>query len=272
MPARCPAMMRWFLPTLLLLAAGCSRGAEPPANNTEAVEAPASTPSSPAENVVAVPTFDQRSPEAAVAVLKDYFRLMGERKFVEAHKLWTGDALSDGAFADGFSRFRTYRGDIGEPGRVEGAAGSLFVEIPVTVTGTLTGGEDFRQTGSFTLRRVNDVPGATPEQLQWRIYRTELRPRELPTTAYRFVGRWASDERKCGEPWVFTASSLKTPTGSVCSFSRVREVPGGYDVAASCTAEGPPEDDTLRLRFAESARALLFESRTIAEAGLVRCR
>ena len=91
--------------------------------------------------------------------------------------------------------------------------------------------------------------------------------------AYRFTGRWATEESNCAtRAWVFTASSLKTPAGSVCSFSRVREVPGGYDVAASCTAEGRPEDDTLRLRFAESARALLFESRTIADAGLVRCR
>jgi hypothetical protein len=37
-------------------------------------------------------------------------------------------------------------------------------------------------------------------------------------------------------------------------------------------AEGPARDDMLRLRFAESARALLFDSRTIADAGLVRCR
>jgi hypothetical protein len=238
----------------------------------ETAEAPASAPSSPVENVVALPTVDQQSPEAAVAVLKDYFRLMAERKFVEAHKLWTGDELSDGAFADRFSRFRTYRGDIGESGRVEGAAGSLYVEIPVTVTGTLNGGEDFRQRGTFTLRRANDVPGATAEQLQWRIYRTDLRPREVDA-GYRFAGRWATEEGNCAtRAWVFTASSLKTPAGSVCSFSRVREVPGGYDVAASCTAEGPPTDDTLRLRFAQSARALLFESRSIADAGLVRCR
>jgi hypothetical protein len=261
--------MRWIASPLLLLAAACGRDVEPvenlPANEAVVVPAP------PADNVVAVPTFDRKSPEAAVAVLKDYFRLLGERKFVEAHHLWTGDELSDGAFADRFSRFRTYRAEIGEPGRIEGAAGSSYIEIPVTITGTLTGGEDFRQRGTFTLRRANDVPGATPERLQWRIYKSDLRPREVPT-AYRFVGSWAREERNCGDPWVFTASTLKTPAGSVCSFSQVREVPGGYDVAASCTAEGPAGDDTLRLRFAESARALLFESRTIADAGLIRCR
>lgn len=261
-------MMR-FLAALLLLAACSSEPEEAAVSNEAENVVPRSAP---AENVVAVPVPDARSPGAAVAVLREYFRLMGERKFLEAHKLWSGDELSDGAFAERFSRFHTYRGQNGDPGRVEGAAGSLYIEIPVTITGTLTGGDDFRQTGSFTLRRVNDVPGATPEQLQWRIYKTDLRPREV-NAGYRFTGRWASEERNCStRAWVFTANSLRTPAGSVCSFSQVREVPGGYDVAASCTAEGPAEDDTLRLRFAESARALLFESRAIADAGLVRCR
>jgi hypothetical protein len=48
-------------------------------------------------------------------------------------------------------------------------------------------------------------------------------------------------------------------------------VPGGYDIAARCTSEGPPVDDLLELRFAQSARAMLFESRSIADAGLERC-
>jgi hypothetical protein len=261
-------MMRWIALPLLLLAA-CGREAES-AENGQA-NAITTAPAPPAETTVAVPSFNQKSPEAAVAVLEDYVRLIDERKFVEAHRLWTGDELSDGAFAERFARFRTYRAEIAEPGRVEGAAGSLYIDIPASITGTLAGGEEFRQRGRFTLRRANDVPGATPEQLQWRIYKTDLRPREVPT-AYRFTGRWASVERNCADPWVFTASSLRTPAGSVCSFSRVREVPGGYDIAASCTAEGPAEDDALRLRFAESARALLFESSTIADAGLVRCR
>lgn len=261
-------MMRWMLPASVILAA-CSSEPEQAAESNEAANV--APPAGSVQPAAPPPEIDPRGAEAAVAVLRDYFRLSGERRFVEAHRLWTGDDLSDGAFASRFSRYRTYRGDLGEPGRVEGAAGSLYIEIPVTVTGTLTSGEEFRQRGTFTLRRANDVPGATPEQLEWRIYKTDLRPREVQA-GYRFTGRWSTEERNCTEPWVFTASSLRIPAGSVCSFSRVREVPGGYDIAASCMAEGPARDDMLRLRFAESARALLFDSRTIADAGLVRCR
>ena len=88
----------------------------------------------------------------------------------------------------------------------------------------------------------------------------------------RFAGRWAAEEAMCGEAaWTFTATGLETPAGSACRFVDVRAVPGGYDVAARCTAEGPERDDAIRLRFAEPAGGMTFESEAIADAGLVRC-
>lgn len=94
----------------------------------------------------------------------------------------------------------------------------------------------------------------------------------LPDALPRFVGRWATDEKNCETlAWSFTADGLETPAGSVCRFRDVREVPGGYDIDASCTAESPEQDDLIELRFAQSARGMLFESRSIADAGLIRC-
>lgn len=88
----------------------------------------------------------------------------------------------------------------------------------------------------------------------------------------RFVGRWAADQRQCqSAAWTFTQTTLETPAGSHCSFDQVIQVPGGYDIHASCTAEGPVKPDTLHIRFAESAKAMLFESESIADAGLVFC-
>lgn len=88
----------------------------------------------------------------------------------------------------------------------------------------------------------------------------------------RFIGKWAADQKSCqSAAWRFTDSTLRTPAGSSCSFNRVTEVPGGYDIQATCTAEGPPTADTLTVRFAESAKAMLFNSKTIADSGLVFC-
>jgi hypothetical protein len=97
---------------------------------------------------------------------------------------------------------------------------------------------------------------------------------ELPSPGpqLRFVGKWAANEKSCrSAAWQFTATSLRTPAGSSCKFDEVSDVPGGYDVEATCTAEGPPAPDTLKIRFAESAKAMLFESTTIADAGLIFC-
>ena len=97
-------------------------------------------------------------------------------------------------------------------------------------------------------------------------------PGEADARTQRFVGRWAAQEGLCeNAAWTFSATELRTPAGSVCRFGEMEEVPGGYDIAARCTAEGPEREDVLELRFAESADALLFGSEHIAEAGLIRC-
>ena len=87
----------------------------------------------------------------------------------------------------------------------------------------------------------------------------------------RFVGRWAPVERECSRTaWRFSETGLETPTGWVCRFTDVREVAGGYDIAARCTVEGAEHDDVLRLRFPPAG--MLVESHSLTDAGLVRCR
>ncbi len=56
-------------------------------------------------------------------------------------------------------------------GTAEGAAGSLYYETSITQrdeTGVVV------RKGTITLRRVNDVDGATPAQLRWHIERSTL--------------------------------------------------------------------------------------------------
>lgn len=93
-----------------------------------------------------------------------------------------------------------------------------------------------------------------------------------PSGAFRFVGMWAAEAGMCdGQAWRFTRENMETPAGSVCKFVNATPVPGGYDISARCTSEGPPTDDNLTIRFAESAQAMLFEAESIAGTGLVYC-
>jgi hypothetical protein len=90
--------------------------------------------------------------------------------------------------------------------------------------------------------------------------------------ALRFVGAWATSEANCAsKPWRFTADKLDAADGPKCSIYKVSKVPGGYDLAAQCPAKKPLPTDLIKLRFAESARAMLVESNAIAPMGLIYC-
>lgn len=61
-------------------------------------------------------------------------------------------------------------------GTMEGAAGSSYYSVPTTVTGTRADGTRAVLKGEVVLRRANDVPGATREQLSWHIVKVDLTP------------------------------------------------------------------------------------------------
>ena len=273
----------WLVSTVavtLVLTSGCSQETVPPATNETSNNAMVQTPLTPpapgepgglADDRTPLPEgpIDPKSAQGAGQVLQQYFALLEAGKESQADKLWSGSG-APAEFSNRLAQYREIHANIGAPGDPEGAAGSIYVDVPVQLYGRLKDGKEFNARGTMTLRRVNDVPGSTEEQRRWHIYRADF-PKGTATD-YRFVGRWAAKVGNCSnKAWRFTATSLNTPAGSQCKFRKVTEVPGGYDIAARCTAEGPPTDDTLELRFAESAKALLFESDVIADAGLVRC-
>jgi len=88
----------------------------------------------------------------------------------------------------------------------------------------------------------------------------------------RFVGVWATSEANCTtKPWRFTENKLTATDGPKCSIYKVTKAPGGFDLAATCPGKKPVETDLIRLRFAESARAMLVESNAISPTGLIYC-
>jgi hypothetical protein len=117
------------------------------------------------------------SAQGAGQVLQTYFALIEAEKYTEAWKLrWKGkgdDAGSAKAFAASFGKYDSYHASVGAPGEVSGAAGSLYVDLPVQIYGRMKGGEPFATAGTVTLRRVYDVRGSTAEERRWRIYSSE---------------------------------------------------------------------------------------------------
>ena len=58
--------------------------------------------------------------------------------------------------------------EIGKLGETEGAAGSIYLTIPVSFYGASN-----RSAANVILRRVNEVPGSTKAQRRWHIERIE---------------------------------------------------------------------------------------------------
>jgi len=120
--------------------------------------------------------------------------------------------------------------------------------------------------------RTDDSVANAPANLPAQVESGQAGDLPPPGTVARFVGKWAEDQKSCkSAAWQFTATTLRTPGGTSCSFNRVIEVPGGYDIQAVCTAKGDAVSDSLTIRFAESAKAMLFTSKTMGSPGLVFC-
>jgi len=115
----------------------------------------------------------------AVAVIENYYHAINQRQYEQAHRLWSGEGAASGqsleAFRNGFSDTVAVEVHLGTPGRIEGAAGSRFLELPVEIVSRTTVGTTQRFHGKYVLRR-SVVDGATAEQRQWRIHSAEIAP------------------------------------------------------------------------------------------------
>ncbi len=121
------------------------------------------------------------TPQAARAVVQRYYAALDRRDYRTAYRLWErGGQASHQSYAQfvrGFTDTRHTRVVAGTPTWPEGAAGSSYIRVPVTVRATLKDGTAQVFAGSYTLRHVNDVDVATPEQRQWHLDSASLRQR-----------------------------------------------------------------------------------------------
>ena len=127
-------------------------------------------------NLVEEGPIDPNSPQGAGQALQSYAAFLEQGRFADARRLWSDRGSADAMPDAALGKYSAIHAEIGAPGEMEGAAGSSYVEIPVRLYGERKSGAQFSSVGTATLRRVNDVPGSTTEQRQWRIYRLDVQP------------------------------------------------------------------------------------------------
>ncbi|HEX7021825.1 MAG TPA: hypothetical protein VF171_03140 [Trueperaceae bacterium] len=163
---------------LLAVLAGCGLGG--PQASRPVGSGPAARPAAASgiqSGAAGVLELDGLGPEGAVAVIRSYYRAIDEGDYRQAYVLWENEGAASGQsyreFAAGFADTASVMVEIGVPGRIEGAAGSRYIDIPVVVEARTGGGSRQRFEGSYVLRRVV-VDGATEEQRHWHLYAAEL--------------------------------------------------------------------------------------------------
>ena len=112
--------------------------------------------------------------EAAVQVVRDYYAAVSRRDYRGAYAIWHGHQ-DYSHFRRGYAQTVRVHVRPLPPFRIEGAAGSAYADVRVRVDASLRSGKRQHFVGNYVLRRVNDIPGSTAEQRQWRIIDAHLR-------------------------------------------------------------------------------------------------
>ncbi len=122
-------------------------------------------------------TVDDLGAQGAIAVVRDYYTSIDHHAYDRAYQYWGHDGAASGQsfeeFRKGFAKTASAAVNVGEPGRVEGAAGSRFVNIPVTITAVTTDGTRQIFSGTYSLRRVV-IEGASEAERRWHLYSAKI--------------------------------------------------------------------------------------------------
>lgn len=148
-----------------------------PSASPPVARAPAPKPMTPVSTPAAVPAKSD-SVGDPTTVVKDYYAAIRAHDFLRAYRMWQVSGQTGGRsyaqFAAGFDSTESVDVRTGAVGRVEGAAGSRFVTVPVEIDSRLRSGTRQHFRGTYTLRRVM-VPGASAAQRRWHLYAANVR-------------------------------------------------------------------------------------------------
>lgn len=116
---------------------------------------------------------------------------------------------------------------------------------------------------AVALTACSDPVAPTPDpDAAEQIGEAEPLPSTLPppnASQPRYVGLWATTVEGCSEPaWRFQERQITTLGEVSCRFNDVDQTSTGYEIAATCTAEGSETTHTIQLSFAESAGAMMI--------------
>ncbi|KQM19101.1 hypothetical protein ASE49_06880 [Novosphingobium sp. Leaf2] len=121
--------------------------------------------------------YEPTSRAAAADMVQRYYAAINAHDYASAYELWGPNGGASGKtlpqFSAGFAQTVRTNVTVGAVSPVEGAAGSLYVTVPVKIDAQRTDGTRQRFAGTYTLRQVNRGMGLSQG---WHIASAALRP------------------------------------------------------------------------------------------------
>ena len=118
-----------------------------------------------------------------LATLGSYYNAINARDYRGAYGFWDSPSQSYEQFARGFAGTDRVRLLVDPSTSIEGAAGSVYAEVPAIVVATTRNGNERVFAGCYVMRRSN------VQDRGWRIYRGDLSSIPPSTRLSRILSR-----------------------------------------------------------------------------------
>ena len=111
-----------------------------------------------------------------VALLASFYDAVNAREYERAYRYWETPPGTLEDFARGYAETASVRLIVEPPTRVEGAAGSLYAEVPTVLVALQRDGGERVFAGCYVARQTNLRPTDVPKEEGWRIHKASVSP------------------------------------------------------------------------------------------------
>ncbi|MBZ0302603.1 MAG: hypothetical protein K8J31_22850 [Anaerolineae bacterium] len=121
--------------------------------------------------------YDNR--DSPVDLLASYYNAINRQDYARAYGYWQNAPKSYADFVSGFADTVSAQVIVQPPTHSEGAAGSIYVQIPTVLVANHQDGTEHLYSGCFVTRKSNLQPPDIPAPDVWHLYSADLTEQPL---------------------------------------------------------------------------------------------
>jgi hypothetical protein len=111
-----------------------------------------------------------------VTLLASFYNAVNAREYERAYRYWETPPGNLEEFARGYAETASVQPIVEPPTRIEGAAGSLYAEVPTILVARQRDGSERIFVGCYVTRKSSLRPSDVPKEEVWRLYKASVSP------------------------------------------------------------------------------------------------